>query len=257
MLPLPELSPQSEWFVCERPFRHIRAERVFGETCYAALQGAFRAIKQGGPTITERGAWFVSGQPGYDALVVAMNQQLASRFPPFFERRWIDFLAGLLNLPLLPQVDGGLHHIPANSRSGWIHNDFCSAWFDGRLNGNVVLPDRTKCDYFTGTPRSDDARPREYVRAATMIFYLENDAWQESSGGETGLYATSRADLGPVYVVPPVNNTLLLFECSPHSYHRLLANPGCSRNSIILWLHDTVEHAQARWGGAVTRRKPR
>lgn len=257
MLPLSELNPDGKWFVCETPFRHVRGEQVLSEPCYAQVQEAFRAIQRGGPTGTESEARFGAGQAGYDALVVAMNQQIGSRFTPFFERRWIDFLASLLNLRALPQVDGGLHHVPVNSRSGWIHNDFCSAWFNSGSDADIVFPDRAKCDYFNGKSKCSDARPREYIRTATMIFYLENDGWNNSSGGETGLYATSRADLGPSVRVPPLSNTLLLFECTPHSYHRLLTNPGCARNSIILWLHDTVERVQARWGGAVTRRKPK
>jgi 2OG-Fe(II) oxygenase superfamily len=256
MAPLEELDPRGHWFQHERPFRHVRARHVFREDTYAALKREFVAVRDGGPANAEEEARFAKRQPGYDALMVAMDKRLASRFAPLFERRWISFLAQLLHLPTLPQVDGGLHHVPVNSRSGWVHNDFCSAWFDEGGAGEVVLPDRRKCDYFSGSPKSADARPREYVRAATMIFYIENDGWQRDSGGETGLYSSSRADLGAMVPVPPVSNSLLLFECSPHSYHRLLANPGCARNSIILWLHDNVGNAQARWGGAVTRRKP-
>lgn len=254
---LTELNPQGDWSTYQRPFRHIRANRVFREDTYLRLQRAFVAIKEGHATSSSSELQFRQGQTGYDALVVAMHEQLTSRFTPLFEPRWINFLASLLDLPALPQVDGALHHIPINSRSGWIHNDFCSAWFDEGVKGDIVLPDRKKCSYFTGEPKSPKARPREYVRAATMIFYLHNDGWQQGSGGETGLYAATRADWGTTCAVAPLNNSLLLFECSPNSYHRLLTNPGCPRNSIILWLHSSVESAQSRWGGAVTRRNPK
>jgi 2OG-Fe(II) oxygenase superfamily len=254
---LAELDPRGEWSVRQRPFRHIRAERVFREDSYRGLERAFLAIKDARATDANGKLQFRQGPAGYGALMVAMHQQLTSRFAPLFERRWINFLATLLDLPALAQVDGGLHHIPLNSGSGWIHNDFCSGWFDAGVTGDVVFPDRKKCDYFTGTPRSSDAQPREYIRAATMIFYLQNDGWQEGSGGETGLYAATRAGLGKMCAVAPLNNSLLLFECSPHSYHRLLANPGCPRNSIILWLHSSVQNAQSRWGRAFTRRKPK
>ena len=248
-----ELNPQGDWSVQLRPFRHVRARRVFREESYCRLEEEFSALLTGGP---DKGPEFRQNQPGYDALVLGVREQLASRFRPLFERLWIDFLAGLLDLKALPQVDGALHHIPRNSRSGWVHNDFCSAWFDERLTGEIVFPERESCDYFTGTPQKASARPKEFVRAATMIFYLNNPEWRKGYGGETGLYPASRANLGEEYAVAPVNNSLLLFECSPHSYHRLLANPGCVRNSIILWLHCSVEDAQSRWGRAVKRRKP-
>lgn len=257
MEPLAELNPQGGWFVHHRPFRHIRAERVFRNDTYEELVRAFVAIKDYGATGAHEEARFSTRQEGYDAQMVAVDQQLASRFVPLFERRWTRFLASLLGLPALAQVDGGLHHIPVNSRSGWIHNDFCSAWFDDGVGGDIVFPDRKKCDYFTGVTKSADARPREYIRAATMIFYLHNDGWRKGSGGETALYPASRHDLGTMSAVAPLSNSLLLFECSPHSYHRLITNPGCPRNSVILWLHDSVESAHSRWGDAVTRRKPK
>lgn len=250
-----ELNPRSDWFIEQRPFRHIWAERVFRRDAYESLVKAFVAVRDDASQGNDQDR-FRGRQVGYDAQMVAMNHRLGVKFAPIFERRWANFTARLLELPVLPQIDGGLHHIPVNSRSGWIHNDFCSAWFDEGLKGDVVFPDRTKCDYFSGTPKSVDARPREYVRSATMIFYLQNDSWQKGSGGETGLYAGSRVDLGPMSAVAPLSNSLLLFECSPHSYHRLIGNPGCARNSIILWLHDSIENAMSKWGNAVTRRKP-
>ncbi len=247
---LAELNPQADWSQYERPFRHIRAERVFREDAYRTLERAFSALR-------ESETRFRHGQAGYDALMLGMDRELALRFPPLFERRWIELIAGLLDLPALPQIDAALHHIPINSRSGWVHNDFCSGWFDDGATGDIVFPDRRKCEYFNGTPKTEDARPREYVRAATMIFYLRNDEWKAGAGGGTGLYAASRSGLGEMSSVNPVNNSLLLFECSPHSWHALVANPGCPRNSIILWLHSTLENARARWGQSFTRRTPK
>jgi hypothetical protein len=254
---LAELDPLGEWSEFKRPFRHIRAERVFREDTYRDLESAFAALRDADLANPGRAPRFAKGQAGYDAQVAAIDLQLSSQFAPLFERRWIEFLASLLDLPVLPQIDAALHHIPVNSRSGWVHNDFCSAWFDAGVAGEIVFPDRRKCDYFNGAPRTSDARPREYVRAATMILYLRNDGWKVGSGGGTGLYAASRGGYGEMSAVEPLNNSLLLFECSPHSWHALLANPGCARNSIILWLHNSVEQAQSRWGRGFSRRKPK
>jgi hypothetical protein len=250
-----ELDPRGDWRVELRPFLHVRARGVLREDCYRRIEGSFAAMLEGDPHSAGHSA-FKQNQPGYDALILGIREPLAQHFAPFFEPRWIRFLAGLLGLDPAPQIDGALHHIPRNSRSGWVHNDFCSAWFDGAPTGELIFPDRSKCDYFSGAVKDPTARPVEYVRAATMIFYLSNGGWKTGDGGETGLYPASRADLGEVSAVPPFNNSLLLFECSPHSWHRLLANPGSPRNSIILWLHSTVEDAQSRWGQAVKRRGP-
>jgi len=254
---LAEMNQGAKWYVYERPFRHIRAEHVFRETIYRRVEGAFLALRDNRDLNSGNEAGFRKSGSTYDALIFPMSQQFASGFAPLFERRWTNFLANLLNLPAFEHIDGALHHIPVNSRSGWIHNDFCSGWFNADATGDVVFPDRRNCEYFTGTPKSADVTPKEFVRAATMIFYLQNDEWKEGCGGETVLYPSSRPGRGDACPVPPLSNSLLLFECSPHSYHALLGNPGCPRNSIILWLHCSVENAETRWGRAFTRRKAR
>ena len=73
-----------------------------------------------------------------------------------------------------------------------------------------------------------------------------------ATGGETGLYAAKvDREHTTIELVPPADNTLLLFECSPHSYHRFIANPGRRRNCIIIWLHASVDAALSRWPDAV------
>jgi hypothetical protein len=109
------------------------------------------------------------------------------------------------------------------------------------------FPNSGQCDYFTGRVKSPSARPVAYVRAATLIYYLCNDGWAPLDGGQTALYSTMRGD-GACEPVPPLNNTLVFFECCPHSYHRFVANLGRARNSIILWLHLPVAEAEGRWG---------
>jgi hypothetical protein len=194
--------------------------------------------------------------PKYDALMLGMNDRLAPEFDPFFSLDWLQTLARLTSIPEIRRIDGGLHSNPKGSRSGWIHTDFCSGWFDQSSTQPGLLPRRNMVDYFTGKPKCNGAKPVEYVRAVTMIYYLCNDGWKPGDGGETGLYASSHAAALTAFDdVPPINNSALVFRCSPHSYHRFIGNPGRTRNSIILWLHSTVEGAESTWRGRMTRRK--
>jgi len=248
---------KGRWTAYRHPFFHLHAINVFPLETYDRLSAEFAAIlKPSLNGINGVGPKMVKSHPDYDALILAMNAQLSGGFAPIFTREWIYHLAQLLGLSVTLRIDGGLHHIPRGSRSGWLHTDLCSAWFDAKVakENGVVFADRSQCDYFTGVRRQLTAQPMEYVRAATMIYYVNNDNWRDGDGGETGLYSTSRSDLGPTKVIAPENNSLILFECSPHSFHRLRGNPRCSRNSIILWLHTTVEFAEERWGNAIRRR---
>ena len=247
----------ASWRERSYPFRHYVADSVLDPDQYARVAAEFSRIERGlDPDSSVR----LSKSRNYDALTFGMRASVAAGFRPLFEKHWIDQLADLVGIKAVPALDAGLHHVPQGSRSGWIHSDCCSAWFNGPVpqkQRRIVFPDRRMCDYFSGEPKHPEARPAEYVRAATMIFYLRNEGWEAGMGGETGLYAGSKASYGGEVLVPPVDNTLVLFECSPHSYHRLIANPGKPRNSIVLWLHSTVEESAKRWSSGVMRRGPR
>jgi len=231
----------------QRPFRHFRAHDVLEGHDYRRLCELFRQIQDGSTALSYRMA---RTSRNYDARVVAVDERLAGLLDPLFAPAWLSSLGRLLGFPPADVIDGALHSSPAGSRDGWIHTDLCPAWFDeSRPSGTVRFPDRLRCEYFTGRPLHPDARPVEYIRAAALIYFLCNDGWEAGDGGETGLYAAARHAACTTFTsVPPVNNSLLFFECSPHSYHRFLSNPGRERNSVILWLHCTVEQAKTLWG---------
>ena len=122
-------------------------------------------------------------------------------------------IARLLGMPFIPMIDGALHSSAPGARTGWVHSDYCSAWFhQGRTHGDLLFPDRSQCEYFSGRLKAEGAVPRRYVRGATMIYYLANDGWAPGDGGETELLAASREfPDGPVRRVTPLNNRLLIF----------------------------------------------
>lgn len=246
-----------EWWGYSSPFRHWRVTGVLDAAAYRRVSASFNSILE--TTAGQRQGPYRLAQStaNYDALMLAVNADIALAFAPFFSEAWIRSLHRFLSIPELGRIDGALHSSPKGSRTGWIHSDLCSGWFneDPSSTDWMLFADRSHCDYFTGRRKTRLANPKEYVRAATMIYYLCNDDWKPGDGGETALYSASRqCERTSRELVPPINNTLLLFECSPHSYHRFLRNPGCTRNSIIFWLHTDVRHAQSRWGGAINRR---
>jgi 2OG-Fe(II) oxygenase superfamily len=78
--------------------------------------------------------------------------------------------------------------------------------------------------------------------------YLCNPDWIEGDGGETGLYGSREDPVDrPIAVVPPINNSLLMFECTPYSYHSFLSNGRSPRNSVIVWLHREKVEVLSRW----------
>ncbi|MGX4695380.1 2OG-Fe(II) oxygenase [Streptomyces sp. JNUCC 63] len=252
--------PTGDWWGYRTPFRHWRASDVLDAASYQAVSSAFQGILETTAGQQEGPHRLTTGSANYDAQILPVDDDVASLFSPLFSREWIRSLHQIIAVPETRRIDAALHSSPEGSRTGWVHTDFCSGWFDEKpaVADDLVFADRFACDYFTGRLNNKSANPKEYVRAATMIYYLCNDGWSEGDGGETALYgAAQQQDWTTVELVPPLNNTLLLFECSPHSYHRFLANQRRRRNSIILWLHTTVDDAKSRWLDAVHRRVSR
>ena len=257
--PVPAPALCGDWWRHTTPFVHFRAAEVFDPDTYAGLASAF-AHTAGEARATQAGLR-AARNPNYDADIISLNRQAMTRFEPLLSAGWIDDLHRLIGLPNHRRIDAALHSSAAGSRTGWIHTDLCAAWFDDPRPGDssdFILPDRSACEYFTGKALRPEARPREYARAAALIYYLGNDGWRPGDGGETAFY--SAKDVGPnslVETIAPRNNSLILFPCSPHSYHRFIGNPGRRRDSIILWLHTTIEDATGRWGTAINRRAAR
>jgi hypothetical protein len=247
---------EGHWQGYRSPFRHWRASNLLGPGSYKHVSSAFAAMLEASSCSRDGPYQFAKSSPKYDALILPVDAHLAGLFTPLFSEGWIRSLHEFLSIPETLRIDAALHSSPQGSRTGWIHTDLCSGWFDeaSATSNDLLFVNRHACDYFTGRAKNGAAKPREYVRAATLIYYLCNEGWSPGDGGETALYgAAKQREHTEVSRVAPIDNTLLVFECSPHSYHRFLANPGRPRNSIIMWLHASVDDATARWSEAVHR----
>ena len=109
------------------------------------------------------------------------------------------------------------------------------------------MADPSRCGYWHGADAVGPAYER--VRAVALLFYVGNDPWRPGDGGGTGLYETANQPVdAPSVAVPPRNNTMLAFECTPTSYHSFISNQRSCRTSMIQWLHRGREEAITRWG---------
>jgi hypothetical protein len=239
-----------EWWEVSRPFCHFRAAKVFDAASYDTIAKNFSKLLEPATAEDYELPKFIRGV--YEGeLILGVNERIAETFSVIFSENVIRTLHKLLGLPFIPRIDAEMHSHQKGSPSGYIHTDYNASWFDESSESHhaFMFPNRLRCDYFTGRAKVASAVPKEYPRAATLIFYLCNDGWTSSDGGETGLYNGAQQTIDTcVSLIPPINNSLLLFRCSPHSYHRFVTNPGRTRNSIVLRLHTTTEFARSSWG---------
>ena len=239
----------SQWVWQRRPFPHIIVDDLFTEAVYATLVEYVRARLGRGAT---KGSKHF-GDPTskyFDAEIYAFDDHDAENLPVFLTREWHNLLADLLGIEHSGEIDAGIHRHAVGSVSGWVHNDLNPGYFsEAATSDTVVLADRKRTDYQNGRKVAAEAGSVARIRAAAMLFYLDND--DPAGGGQTGLYDhPGQPVASPTIAVAPLNNRMLAFRCTPHSYHSFMTNRTAPRTSIILWLHQTVERATTLWGEA-------
>lgn len=241
---LPALLAHRRWVRRTDPFPHVVAQNVFTPEFYAAMHEQYLAFERMNPGLFQRSLG------NYDATAVDLRQVQDGPLGVFLSRPWHDLMAGLFGVQATGDVSGNLHHHDPHSQSGWPHADFCPGWFPGpppgtdeiRLSANDIV------DYRKGPVRSG-IEARETIRAVSLLFYLGNPDWTPGDGGETALFGSGSGARreGPAAVVPPVNNSLVMFECTPFSWHTFLTNTK-PRNAVVMWVHRSKADAIARWG---------
>jgi hypothetical protein len=240
--PLADLLAHRRWVRRERPFPYVVARDVFTPEVYADLDDEFRRIQRDRPEVFQR------NMGDYDATGAMLDGYRDGPLGLLVSRPWHDLLAGLFDVRATGDMSASLHHHAPGSASGWPHNDLNPGWFGEPAAGpdEVRVPGDGQVQYHHGT-RPDGVAARETVRAVSALLYLANPEWEPGDGGETGLYP----HLGtrtPAAAVPPVNNSLVAFECTPHSWHGYLANVGKPRNCVVMWVHRPKDEVERRWG---------
>jgi hypothetical protein len=254
---LTEVLDNRAWSRRARPFPHVVATNVFYEGFYLKLADAFAKLQSRGLSETPGDGKLSRNIPGYDAYGLSLNGEdvWSRQFGIFTSGSWRDMLASLMRVEATGHINCGLHHHCPDSRDGWVHNDLNPGWFAyaERADG-IVLARHRLCSYTSGTAHRPNIIPVEVVRAVAMIFYLNNGPWLDSLAGATGLYSTADQPVRePDRAVTPTDNSILIFECTPFSFHAFIGGNRKPRNSLIMWLHRPKDHVLSRWGEHVIR----
>jgi hypothetical protein len=245
---LGSLIANRRWMRSSDPFPHVAVRDVFTPAFAAELDSAFAAILERGLDAGPRG--FSRSIPGYDAFGHTFRADVGWPFSVFVSRPWHDLLCDVADIKGSGQVFCGLHHHLPGSRSGSIHNDLNPGWFqDVAGPGEVVVCDQRRVVYSSGEARVSGVTPSGAVRGVALLYFLRNGPWHPGDGGELGLYSSYGDAIDrPAVTVAPHDNSLVLFECTPHSLHGFIHNRRTPRNSLIMWVHRPRPDVVAQWG---------
>jgi hypothetical protein len=233
------------WTLFTEPFKHLIVPDIFVQPFYLKLEKAFQEVLDRGLSEELNSERFSRNMKNYDAYGVPIPR--GGPFEFFLSQELHDKLDEVFGANATGDMTGALHHHKVGGRNGFIHNDLNPAKFPARKSGN-------RKTYYN--PAAHDKGgiaegPNEHtaMRAVSVIYYLNNKKWSQGDGGETGLYTSMDNDAQEAAVkVPPINNLLMAFQCSPYSYHAFMSNLRHPRNSIIVWLHSPYEETVNKWG---------
>ena len=234
------------WLRRSWPFPHVVAYDVFVPSVYQSLVARVRQALGGLAND--------SYLDDHDIFGMTVTPETAAGLEPLTLRAWHDLMGELTAVQATGHVALGIHHHRIGSADGFPHNDLNLGWFaSDPAAGGIELSRPEAVEYTTGVARVLGLIPRETVRAVAVLFYLDNGPWMPGDGGATGLYVRSTDPTRkPALIVPPLDNSLLAFECTPASWHGFISNRHRPRNSIIMWLHRSKSEVVARWGaGAI------
>ncbi|WP_433196889.1 2OG-Fe(II) oxygenase family protein [Nocardia sp. CA-107356] len=238
-----ELFAHRRWIRRVDPFPHVYARDVFVPEFYLRLTDELARVRR------ERPEAFGSVAVDYGAVGAQLAELRDGPLALFLSREWHDLIARIAGVATTGDVEGSVHHHPPGSPQGWPHNDLNPAWFKDPAPGldevGTVTPE---VDLKTGA-RTPEVFARETVRAVAVLFYFGNPDWRPGDGGETALYAQLGANPVPALTIPPMDNSLLLFECTPRSWHGFIGGNTVARNCVVMWLHRPKEDVVRRWGG--------
>jgi LPS sulfotransferase NodH len=252
--PLERVLASPRWISSTWPFEHVRADHVFSEELYDAMARHFRMLLDRGPTENAT-LGFAGGIPGYDATGYNFSPDNYGPFGVFVSRTWIDLMERLFAVSLSGHVLCGLHHHDVGSANGFVHHDLNPGFFADRPDRlGVVVARHTLCSYTTGQSFQPGAQAIETVRGVAMIYFVANPPWRSGDGGETGLYSRADDDVErPAIAIPPRSNSLVLFRCSPRSFHSFISNRRVERNSVIAWYHRPKADVELEHGADAIR----
>lgn len=238
------------WLRRSRPFPHVAARNVFTGDFYGVLDAQLRDLLGQGLGETPEPDRFSRSIPGYDSYGIGFGADYPGPIGLFLSAGWRNLICDLFGIKATPYVFAGAHHHTVASANGFVHNDFNPVWFPRTDEPDrIQTPDPRRCDYKTGAGPLSDAEKIQVVRGAVVLFFAGNDEWRPGDGGETGLYATPDDPVdAPALRCPPINNSLVAFECTPRSFHTYLSNTRLPRTSIIMWVHRTLDEAGRTFG---------
>ena len=171
----------------------------------------------------------------YSAYVHTIGPSLPAPYAEFAGEAFWKRMQGLFSLKLTRDLFMVLHHHPPQAPEAYVHADFEQVNFQSNAEERFV---NLGGNFPYQAAPIRDAKHYQVTRSIALIYFLDDDEWQEGDGGETRFHdPRTRQVIGKV---EPRNNRLLAFEITPRSMHSFAGRNRRVRNSVAMWLHSST-----------------
>ena len=229
------------------PFNYVVLYDFFSKEAYTNLHYFVEHYKHAGTKI---------GQVGHDPKNFYEGKNYSPSFRDLqttkcsflLSRGLRDFATSFFHTRVNDYIALGVHSHAAGSPTGWAHSDFNIVSFQKGIvpptSNSLRMWEPGSCVY-TDNSAHNQPNTIKTARHIVCILYVGNEQWNMGDGGETGIFSEYETDRPLISRVPPLNNSLLIFEINPVSAHSFLETKK-ERNSIIWWYHTSPAYAVHR-----------
>jgi len=229
---------KQDFSIIEDPFPHLVVDNFFNGDTFQNLTGFFKRVLARGlsekTALTKFSPFVLEKDLVYDGYAYVPWPGENKFYDIFYSMSWNLFFSKLFKIPTGYCTSTAFHYHPIADKTGFVHHDRVEKMFSpsDRIQNGIIFRD-TNPNQDENLHVADNKLFFEWRKIA-IIFYLGTPNWQETDGGETGLYQNRKKS--PIKLIEPLDNRLFAFEISQKSLHAFQTNNE-ERASIIQWFH--------------------
>jgi hypothetical protein len=214
------------------PYRHIvirnlLKEKPYNEMCHSAKD----VLKQSSPSFKYHGG------VTYSACMATLTpENMKDGYDFFGSPEWKNCVSKLFNIQFNKLIMLSAHHHTAPSKSGWVHADLSICSYNDDENRSIIIGPNG-ANYIDDTANRQPKSTKCVRRVACLYYFNNKEDITEQDGGSTAIYDASGKKM--VKKVIPENNSVLLFEISPTSYHTYVG-ATFDRTALVHWFHSSI-----------------
>lgn len=228
----PSVSEDLTFEYATTPYKHIVIKNFLKEEVYNKMCNKVEELIA--PTAAAQK--YATGEV-YNARIASLSfKEMNDGYDFFGSPEWKKCVSNLFNIAFDKLVNISLHYHKAPSKPGWVHADFSICSYNDDPEKDIIIGSNGAI-YSDDTANRQPASTKALRRVACLYYFNNKTDISPFDGGGTAIYDATGGRV--VKTIPPVNNSIFLFEISPTSYHTY-TGAKFDRTALVHWFHSSI-----------------